>query len=227
MRTFRRLGLIQAFTLVEMLVVIGVIAILAALLLPALSQAKEKARRIACLNNLRQLGAAMHLFASDHELYPWRVPIAEGGAHSRQRVYYTFLAMETELDTPAVLVCPTDRRRIADGWATLRDTNVSYFVGIDTREDRSEMLLAGDWNIDGGKPLQDCPVADVNNIAIAFGRAEIPSIHWSPDVHRRVGNISIGDASVHEVNTRSTQEIIGSTDDDGGNSFNNHILKPR
>lgn len=56
-----------AFTLIELLVVIAVIAILAALLLPALSSAKERARRAACLNNIRQFILATHLYAGDHE----------------------------------------------------------------------------------------------------------------------------------------------------------------
>jgi prepilin-type N-terminal cleavage/methylation domain-containing protein/prepilin-type processing-associated H-X9-DG protein len=68
----RPCGRVRAFTLVELLVVIGIIAILIAILLPALTAARERAKRVACANNIRTFGQSVTLYANQ---YKGRVPM--------------------------------------------------------------------------------------------------------------------------------------------------------
>jgi len=75
-------GKLSAFTLIELLVVIAIIAILAAILFPVFAQARESARQISCLSNMKQMGTAMTMYAQDYDerFAPERIENATPGA---------------------------------------------------------------------------------------------------------------------------------------------------
>ena len=118
------------------------IAVLPALFLPALSKAKERAQSITCMNNMRQIGVAYKVWATDHDdQFPWNEPgtnggtmeLALGGADRIDPNPIHFEVLSNELYTTHVLVCPGDTNKTAAvSFSTLKAANISYVLHTGT-----------------------------------------------------------------------------------------------
>lgn len=193
----------RAFTLIELLVVIAIISILASMLLPTLGRAKEKGHTIACVNNLRQLGLSMQLYADDSSD---RLPTAHSGVISFTNT------------SPVAWVVPlrdyyknTNILRCHSLSSKYRQSGVSYFMGsrapfIENGGPSpvimrniyvpSYYILSGDCNY---KADPDDADLDDNELDCLFDKSNLPS-----PVHN--GRVNILFADWHVLNYKDFKD---------------------
>merc|ERR1711991_132932 len=197
---------------------------LAGMLLPALAKAKAKAQKIKCVNNLKNIGLAFRIFATDNgDLYRMQVPDDQGGSASAVdrrtgagQVWRHFLSLSNELSVPKIVLCPSDGlgRVESTTWNTNRirsqrdnvqeafnaNQNISYFVGFDADETLPQSLLSGDRNITNSDRT-DISDGIVFQFRMRARRGDprplpTPTPRFDANIHENSGNVVMGYGSV-------------------------------
>jgi prepilin-type processing-associated H-X9-DG protein len=202
----------EAFTLMELILVVVVIAVLVGMIFPMHYGGKARSTRIKCVSQLKQIGLAYKVFAGDNDdLMPWQVR-TNIAFQDETRTWIHFQAMSNELSTTKILLCPDDKSRVeksadnfkigvardAKSLSVLGNEAVSYFVGIEANETRPQAILSGDRNVASKSELP------AYSTRIARGTVTpSPTAEWSlfeaNRIHENQGNILLGDGSVAQA----------------------------
>lgn len=189
--SWQRRSQANGFTVVELLIVLAVVAVFAALLLPALSRTSARSARLNCSNNLKQIGLSAKTWGLDNgDKFPMGVSTNAGGTMEWTMTGFLsphFQVMSNELSTPKLLVCPNDvKREAATNFSVLADENVSYFLNLDAADDAYAGILGGDGN------LRNPAMTGTRIVRLQAGG----TLGWSAQVHRHQGTLLFADGSV-------------------------------
>ncbi len=178
-----------------MVVVVGVVSALICLLILQYRPSTKMASYINCKVKLLQIGMAFSDFSKEHNNHlPMLISTNQGGSleysATPDYTYQHFKAISRQLGPTHYLICPQDTRRAATNWENLANTNVSYFIGLDSERDNPMAIIAGDRNI-------------TPNPSVVLQISKPTSLDWikSVGLHGDKGHLIFSDGHVEELDS--------------------------
>jgi hypothetical protein len=223
----------SGFTRFELAFVLGALAGLGLVIIPALADANLRSSRVICANNLRQISIAFQRWAHDHEdQLVFEVPVDAGGTRQHalaSNVWLHFSWVSNELSSPQWLVCPNDDGRPARDFGgspeggylhpDFANRATSYFLSH-AFTPMPAAIIAGDRNV-----LADGPVGCSRFLSAsrALVRAS-SSPRWTNGLHETSGNLLRADGAVEQFSSRGFSRAVFDAHADNGNL---HFITPR
>ncbi len=207
----------RALTRLDVLVLVLITVLLFAALMPGRHGSKERAQRINCVSNLKQVGLAARIWEGDNNnKYPMAVSVTNGGGMELAvtgNAAAIFQVMSNKLARSRVLICPADDdHTFATNFKDdFNSSHISYFVNPDASEIYPQMIMFGDDNL------------ATNGIPVGSGLLKITSttpVSWTAARHRYCGNLAFADGSVAEESNSSITNQFGIT------NFTNRLAIP-
>jgi len=227
-----------AFTRLELVAVLLVLSLGAAVILPALASNRPRSQRVLCANNLRQIGQAFHLWGSDHgDRLPYAVALSDGGTALHPLAvnpWLHFSWMSNELNSPAILLCPSDTGRPARDFSADPDGGYLHpnFANAATSyalthgdEGSGRTMISFDRNL-GNDGTASCPYfARAWYLESRFTGPPSPALRWDNRLHVASGNILRLGGHVDQVSNAGLPSAFTFPADD--NRGHKHFITPR
>ena len=215
-----------------MMVLLGILVLVA---LPALANSRARADRIACANNLRQIGTGVLLWAHEHDdAPPFDIPVTQGGTRRHllsANTWLHFSWLSNQLSTPRLFLCPSDSGvpardftgNPASGYLHPNFANraTSYFIAHASFSTPAA-VLAGDRNIRTGAALENC--SRFNGALISSPNPSI-GLAWVGGLHGAEGNLLLFDGQVAQADPTDLRKLV--FESGGTESAGLHYIAPR
>ena len=207
----------SGFNLTELLVVIGVVAFMAAMVIPALLAAHHGEKRIFCVVHLKEIGIALR---SEGNEDPMQVVLTNNETMKQVTngsAYLLWQRLSNRLSSPTNVYCLADARRKAalSFSQDFSDANISYFFNLDAPATYPQLILAGDRNV---------------SIAARPGLLTVSSnsvVGWTRiELHRGVGNLLMADGSCQQVTSNGLNRAFAEAFSASTNIASAHLVIP-